>query len=141
MDREADVVARLASELDEMKKTLNVLVQEREAARTHEDHPPDVGSQQRRSSVASTEAPPASAHAPTIEITAPEAPAIEITAPEPPRYPVDDVKEMKECHLHYPTRNMSTKVAISAVLYQVYLEHSTTTTPFQMAMLVSRWRT
>ena len=111
MDREADVVARLASEMDVMKKTVSVLVAERDAARVqHEDHPADLRSQQRRSSVASTEAPPAGADAPTIEITAPEplvveitAPeplVVEITAPEPPRYPVDDIKERKECHLY-----------------------------------------
>ncbi|KAK1648789.1 hypothetical protein QYE76_066594 [Lolium multiflorum] len=104
-DRDADVVARLASEVDEMKKTLTILVQERSAAGTHEDHPADLGSQQRRSSVASTEVQPAT-----------DAPEIQITAPEPPRYPVDDVKEMKECHLHYPTGNMSTKVAIGSAL-------------------------
>ncbi|KAK1603083.1 hypothetical protein QYE76_017635, partial [Lolium multiflorum] len=104
-DRDADVVARLASEVDEMKKTLSILVQERSAAGTHEDHPADLGSQQRRSSVASTEVQPAT-----------DAPEIQITAPEPPRYPVDDVKEMKECHLHYPTGNMSTKVAIGSAL-------------------------
>jgi len=106
MDRDADVVARLASEFDEMKKTLNILVQERSAGGTHEDHPADLGSQQRRSSVASTQAPSASANAPTIDIT----------APEPPRYPVDDVKEMKECHLHYPMGNISMKVAIGMAL-------------------------
>ena len=108
MDREADVVARLASEMDVMKKTVSVLVAERDAARVqHEDHPADLGSQQRRSSVASTEAPPAGADAPTIEITAPEPLVVEITSPEPPRYPVDDIKEMKECHLYYPIGNMS----------------------------------
>ena len=127
MDREADVVARLASEMDVMKKTVSVLVAERDAARAqHEDHPADLRSQQRRSSVASTEAPPAGADAPTIEITAPEplvveitAPeplVVEITAPEPPRYPVDDIKEMKECHLYYPIGNMSMKVAIGSAL-------------------------
>ncbi|KAK1643761.1 hypothetical protein QYE76_061566 [Lolium multiflorum] len=116
MDRDADVVARLASEMDVMKKTVSVLVAERDAARAqHEDHPMDLGSQeQRRSSVASTEAPPAGA--PTIEITAPEPLVVEITAPEPPRYPVDDIKEMKECHLYYPIGNMSMKVAIASAL-------------------------
>ena len=117
MDREADVVARLASEMDVMKKTVSVLVAERDAARAqHEDHPADLGSQQRRSSVASTEAPPAGADAPTIEITAPEPLVVEITSPEPPRYPVDDIKEMKECHLYYPIGNMSMKVAIGSAL-------------------------
>ncbi|KAK1677502.1 hypothetical protein QYE76_038350 [Lolium multiflorum] len=33
---------------------------------------------------------------------------VEITAPEP-RYPVDDIKEMKACHLYYPIGNMSMK--------------------------------
>ncbi|KAK1661517.1 hypothetical protein QYE76_049676 [Lolium multiflorum] len=35
---------------------------------------------------------------------------------KPPRYPVEDVKEMKECHLHYPIGNMSMKVAIGSAL-------------------------
>ncbi|KAK1630907.1 hypothetical protein QYE76_005222 [Lolium multiflorum] len=63
-----------------------------------------ASTKQRRSSVASTEAP-ASANAPTIEIRAPE-----------PHYPVDDVNAMKECDLHYPVGNISTKVAIGSAL-------------------------
>ncbi|KAK1604872.1 hypothetical protein QYE76_028545 [Lolium multiflorum] len=123
MDRDADVVARLASEMDVMKKTVSVLVAERDASRAqHEDHPMDLGSQQRRSSVASTEAPPAGA--PTIEITAPEPLVVEITAPEPPRYPVDDIKEMKACHLYYPIGNMSMKVAIGSALPPGALHHN-----------------
>nr|XP_051205445.1 uncharacterized protein LOC127319513 [Lolium perenne] len=124
MDRDADVVARLASEMDVMKKTVSVLVAERDAARAqHEDHPMDLGSQeQRRSSVASTEAPPAGA--PTIEITAPEPLVVEITAPEPPHYLVDDIKEMKACHLYYPIGNMSMKVAIGSALPPGALHHN-----------------
>jgi hypothetical protein len=117
MDRDADVVAKLVTEMDVMKKTVSVLVAERDAARAQhaEDHPMDLGSQQRRrSSVASTEASPAGA--PTIEITAPEPLVVEITAPEPPRYPMDDIKEMKACHLYYPIGNMSMKVAIGSAL-------------------------
>ncbi|KAK1629274.1 hypothetical protein QYE76_003589 [Lolium multiflorum] len=52
----------------------------------------------------------------STEVQRLDAPEIQITAPEPPRYPVDDVKEMKQCHLHYPTGNMSTKVAIGSAL-------------------------
>ena len=54
--------------------------------------------------MASTDAPPG-ASAPMIEIRAPE-----------PHYPVDDVKEMKECDLHYPVGNVSTKVASGSAL-------------------------
>ncbi|KAK1652061.1 hypothetical protein QYE76_069866 [Lolium multiflorum] len=116
MDRDADVVARLASEMDVMKKTVSVLVAERDAARAqHEDHPMDLGSQQRRSSVASTEAPPAGA--PTIEITAPEPPVVEITAPEPPRYPVDDIKEMKESlHHNNPIADGYARVTVEDIV-------------------------
>ncbi|KAK1611409.1 hypothetical protein QYE76_035082 [Lolium multiflorum] len=103
-DREKDVVARLASEFDEMKKTLNVLVQEREAAGTHEDHPADLGSQQRRSSVASTEASPATANAP-VDITA--------GASSLPRGRCKGDERMSS---HYPIGNMSTKVAIGSAL-------------------------
>ncbi|KAK1645326.1 hypothetical protein QYE76_063131 [Lolium multiflorum] len=41
---------------------------------------------------------------------------VEVTAPEPPRYPVDDIKEMKACHLYYPIGNMSMKVATGSAL-------------------------
>ncbi len=45
MDRDADVVAKLVTEMDVMKKTVSVLVAERDAARAqHEDHPMDLGS-------------------------------------------------------------------------------------------------
>jgi hypothetical protein len=115
-DRDADLVGHLASELYEMKKIVTELVKERSSARPHEDHPADVGSQQRRSSVASTEAPPADANAPLLAPAGANAPTIDITAPEPPRYPVDDVKEMKECELHYPMGNISMKVAIGSAL-------------------------
>ena len=124
MDRGADVVSKLVTEVDMMKKTVSVLVAERDAARAqHEDHPMDLRSQQRRrSSGASTEASPAGA--PTIEITAPEPLVVEITAPEPPRYPVDDIKEMKACHLYYPIGNMSMKVAIGSALPPGALHHN-----------------
>ncbi|KAK1643369.1 hypothetical protein QYE76_061174 [Lolium multiflorum] len=102
-DRDADVVARLASEVDEMKKTPSILVQERSAAGTHEDHPDlKPGGE--------------AAWLPRRSSRLLDAPEIQITAPEPPRYPVNDVKEMKECHPHYPTGNMSTKVAIGSAL-------------------------
>ncbi|KAK1670537.1 hypothetical protein QYE76_058696 [Lolium multiflorum] len=96
-DRDADLLGKLASELHEVKQIVNELLKERSSAGLHED----LGSQQRRSSVASTEAPPG-ANAPFT------------SAPEP-HYPVDDVKEMKECDLHYPVGNISTKVAGSAL--------------------------
>ncbi|XP_071683407.1 uncharacterized protein [Lolium perenne] len=46
MDRDADVVAKLVTEMDVMKKTVSVLVAERDAARAQhaEDHPMDLGS-------------------------------------------------------------------------------------------------
>ena len=103
-DRDADLMAKFASELHELKQTVHELVKEKSAAGPHEDHEADRGSQQRRSSVASTDAPPG-ANAPMIEIRAPE-----------PHYPVDDVKEMKECDLHYPVGNVSTKVASGSAL-------------------------
>ncbi|KAK1642278.1 hypothetical protein QYE76_060083 [Lolium multiflorum] len=49
---------------------------------------------------------------------------VEITAPEPPRYPVDDIKEMKACHLYYPIGNMSMKVAIGSALPPGALHHN-----------------
>ena len=103
-DRDADLMTKFASELHELKQTVHELVKEKSAAGPHEDHEADRGSQQRRSSVASTDAPPG-ASAPMIEIRAPE-----------PHYPVDDVKEMKECDLHYPVGNVSTKVASGSAL-------------------------
>ena len=103
-DRDADLMTKFASELHELKQTEHELVKEKSAAGPHEDHEADRGSQQRRSSVASTDAPPG-ASAPMIEIRAPE-----------PHYPVDDVKEMKECDLHYPVGNVSTKVASGSAL-------------------------
>jgi hypothetical protein len=86
-----------------MKKMVHEALASR-SARPHEDHVADVGSQQQRSSVASTKVP-AGANAPTI-----------VGAPGP-RYPVDDVQDiMKECELHQPMRNISFKVAISIAL-------------------------
>ncbi|XP_073367608.1 uncharacterized protein [Aegilops tauschii subsp. strangulata] len=82
-DRDADLMAKFASELHELKQTVHELVKEKSAAGPHEDHEADRGSQQRRSSVASTDAPPG-ASAPMIEIRAPE-----------PHYPVDDLLSFK----------------------------------------------
>jgi hypothetical protein len=115
-DRDADFMGKLASELHEVKQMVYELAKERSAAAgPHED----LGSQQRRSSVASTEAPPG-ANAPLLApagatSAGANAPTIEIRAPEP-HYPVDDVKEMKECDLHYPVGNISTKVATDSAL-------------------------
>ncbi|KAK1699521.1 hypothetical protein QYE76_016218 [Lolium multiflorum] len=79
----------------------------------HEDHAADVGSQQQRSNMASTEAL-AGANAPLVPAGA-NAPMID-GAPEP-RYPVDDVQDMmKEFELHQPMRNISCKVAIGTAL-------------------------
>ena len=112
-DRDADFVGKLASELNELKQTVYELVQERSSAGTHDqDHETELGSQQRRSSVASTDAPPT---ATPFTSAGANAPMIEIRAPEP-HYPVDDVKEMKECDLHYPVGNISTKVATGSAL-------------------------
>ncbi|KAK1685267.1 hypothetical protein QYE76_046115 [Lolium multiflorum] len=43
---------------------------------------------------------------------------------EPPRYPVDDIKEMKACHLYYPIGNMSMKVATGSALPPGALHHN-----------------
>jgi hypothetical protein len=67
-----------------------------------EDPALDINSQ-RRSSVASMEVP-ADDHALTID-DAPRA-----------RYPIDDVREMTNCELHQPMKNMSLKVAIDTAL-------------------------
>ncbi|KAK1642122.1 hypothetical protein QYE76_059927 [Lolium multiflorum] len=40
------------------------------------------------------------------------------------RYPVDDIKEMKACHLYYPIGNMSMKVAIGSALPHGALHHN-----------------
>ncbi|KAK1617525.1 hypothetical protein QYE76_023042 [Lolium multiflorum] len=110
--RDADRVGRLESELFEVKQIVHELVKER-STWLHEDRGANVGSQQRRSSVASTEAP-AGANAPLLPAGA-NAPMIDITALEP-RYPMDDVQEMKECELHYPMGNISMKVVIGSAL-------------------------
>ncbi|KAK1645527.1 hypothetical protein QYE76_063332 [Lolium multiflorum] len=110
--RDADRMGRMERELFEVKQMVRELAKVRSEG-PHEDHAADVGSQQRRSSVASMEAPaganaplaPAGANAPTID-----------GAPEP-RYPVDDVHDsMKECELYQPMRNISWKVAIGTAL-------------------------
>jgi hypothetical protein len=59
---------------------------------------------QRRSSVAST------------EVLADEHDARRIDDAPGPHYPVDDVREMKNCELHQPMKNMSCKVAIGNAL-------------------------
>ena len=116
-DRDADFMGKLASEIHDLKQMVYELAKERSAAAgPHED----LGSQQRRSSVASTEAPPG-ANAPLLApagatSAGANAPTIEIRAPEP-HYPVDDVKEMKECDLHFPVGGIcSTKVASGSAL-------------------------
>ncbi|KAK1668153.1 hypothetical protein QYE76_056312 [Lolium multiflorum] len=48
MDRDADVVARLASEMDVMKKTVSALVAERDASHADEDHPMDLSQQREK---------------------------------------------------------------------------------------------
>jgi hypothetical protein len=68
-----------------------------------EDPALDLNSQ-RRSSVASTEVP-ADEHDARIVDDAPG-----------PRYPVDDVREMKNYELHQPMKNMTFKVASSDAL-------------------------
>ncbi|KAK1612479.1 hypothetical protein QYE76_036152 [Lolium multiflorum] len=109
----ADRMGRMESEIYYLKQIVHELVKERSVG-LHEDRPADIGSQQRRSSVASTEVP-AGANAPLLAPAGANAPTIEITASEP-HYPVDDVKEMKECELHYPMGNISMKVAIGSAL-------------------------
>jgi hypothetical protein len=67
-------------------------------SRPQEDPALDLNSQQ-RSGVASTEVP-ADEHDAQIVDDAPG-----------PRYPVDDVREMTNCELHQPMKNMTFKVA------------------------------
>jgi hypothetical protein len=63
----------------------------------------DINSQQ-RSSVASTEVPADEHDARMID----DAPG--------PSYPVDDVREMTNCELHQPMKNMTFKVVINNAL-------------------------
>jgi hypothetical protein len=73
------------------------------SSRPQEDPALDINSQ-RRSSVASTEVPAVEHDARMID----DAPG--------PRYPMDDVREMTNCELHQPMKNMSFKVAIDNAL-------------------------
>jgi hypothetical protein len=103
-ERDSDRLGNLERELFDMKHMVCQALVTGRSAGPHEDHAADVGSQQQRSSMASTEVP-AGANAPTID-----------GAPGP-RYPVDDVQDiMKECELHQSMRNISFKVAIGIAL-------------------------
>jgi hypothetical protein len=90
-DHEADRIGKVEHELADMKSMIHQLSQEGRS-RLQEDPALDLNSQ-RRSSVASMEVP-ADEH---------EAPGS--------RYPVDDVREMTNCELHQPVKNMTFKVA------------------------------
>jgi hypothetical protein len=72
-------------------------------SRPQKDPALDLNSQ-RRSSVASTEVP-ADEHDAWIVDDAPG-----------PRYPVDDIREMTNCELHQPMKNMTFKVATGDAL-------------------------
>ena len=99
-DREADRLANVERELTTMKNIVEEIRQQ-SSSRPQEDRTLDINSQQ-RSSVASTEVPA-------------DENALIDDAPGP-RYPVDDVREMTNCELHQPMKNMSLKVAIGTAL-------------------------
>jgi hypothetical protein len=85
------IVGNLERELFYAKQMVREIHASGRSAGPHEDHVADFGSQHRRSSVASTEAPT--------------------------RYPVDDVHDiMKECELHHPMGNISLKEVIGPAL-------------------------
>jgi len=90
-------MGKIESDLAGMKKLMEAISQQR-SSQPQED-PAALDNSQQRSSVAST----ADDHA-LID----DAPG--------PRYPVDDVREMKECELHQPMKNMSFKVAVGTAL-------------------------
>jgi hypothetical protein len=96
-DREADQIGKIERELANMKRMMHQLSQGG-GSRLQEDPALDLNSQ-RRSSVASTEVP-ADEHDARIIDDAPGS-----------RYPMDDVREMTNCELHQPMKNMMFKVA------------------------------
>jgi hypothetical protein len=96
-DREADQIGKVECELADMKRMMHQLSQGG-GARLQEDPALDLNSQ-RRSSMAFTEVPADEHDARIID----DAPG--------PRYLVDDVREMTNCELHQPMKNMTFKVA------------------------------
>jgi hypothetical protein len=95
-DREADRIGKVERELADMKSMIHQLSQGG-GSRLQEDPALDLNSQQ-RSCVASTEVP------------ADEHDAWIIDDALGSRYPVDDVREMTNCELHQPIKNMTFKV-------------------------------
>jgi hypothetical protein len=96
-DQEADRIGKVEHELADMKRMMHQLSQGG-GSRLQEDPALDLNSQ-RRSSVASTEVLDDEHDARIID----DAPG--------PRYPMDDVREMKNCELHHPMKKMTFKVA------------------------------
>jgi hypothetical protein len=101
-DRETDRIGKVERELADMKRMMHELRQEG-SSRPQEDPALDINSQ-RSSSMASTEVPADEHDAQMID----DAPG--------PRYLVDDVREMTNCELHQPMKNMTFKVAIGNAL-------------------------
>jgi hypothetical protein len=96
-DREADRIGKVERELANMKRMMHQLSQGGRS-RLQEDPALDLNSQG-RSSMASMEVP-ADKHDAWI-----------IDDARGSRYPVDDVREMTNCELHQPMKNMTIKVA------------------------------
>ena len=104
-DREADQFASIQRELAGLKQQMAEVLQRGSSSSRPQEDPValDVISQRVRSSVTST------------EVLAEEN-ALTDDAPAPPRYPVDDVREVTDCELHEPLKNMSIKVASDTAL-------------------------
>jgi hypothetical protein len=96
-DREADRISKVERELADMKRMMHQLSQGG-GSRLQKDLALDLNSQ-RRSSMASTEVL-ADGHDAWIIDDAPGS-----------RYPMDDVREMTNCELHQPMKNMTFKMA------------------------------
>jgi hypothetical protein len=101
-DRETDRIGKVERELADMKRMMHELRQGG-SSRPQEDPGLDINSQW-RSSVDST------------EVLADEHDARMIDDAPGPHYPMDDVREMKNCELHQPMKNMTFKVAINNAL-------------------------
>jgi hypothetical protein len=105
-DQEADRIGKVERELADMKRMMHQLSQGG-GSWPQDDPALDLNSQQ-RSSMASTEVP-ADEHDARIIDDAP-GPRYPVDDAPGPRYPVDDVREMTNCELHQPMKNMTFKV-------------------------------
>jgi hypothetical protein len=106
-DREEDQIGKVEHELADMKRMMHQLSQG-DRSRPQEDPALDLNCQ-RRSSMASTELP-ADEHDARIIDDAP-GPRYPVDDAPGPHYPVDDVREMTNCELYQPMKNMTFKVA------------------------------